>query len=60
LKSGSLNFLETSGPVQACLGIAFCVYLSIMDSTPKEMQGKKKIHILNAIPDSCNEFQKER
>jgi hypothetical protein len=22
LKSGSLNFLETSGPVQACLGIA--------------------------------------
>ena len=24
LKSGSLNLLEPSGPVQACTGIAFC------------------------------------
>jgi hypothetical protein len=24
LKSGTLNFLEPSGPVQACNGIAFC------------------------------------
>jgi hypothetical protein len=59
LKSGSLNLLETSGPVQACFGIAFYEYSKTMDSTPKEMQ-RKKLHILNVTPDSCKEFQKER
>jgi hypothetical protein len=57
LKCGSLNFLETSGPVQACLGIAFYGYPRTMNSTPKEMQCKT-INILNLTPDSCKEFQK--
>ena len=29
LKSGSLNLLEPSGPVQACSGIAFFIYIYI-------------------------------
>jgi len=40
LKSGSLKFLETSGPGQDCLGILFYEYLRIMNSKPKELQGK--------------------
>ena len=42
LKSGSLNFLELSGPVQACNGIAFftfnftCKIILLVMSTTKE------------------------
>jgi len=32
LKSGSLNLLETSGPVQACNGIALPLRLSYIHS----------------------------
>jgi len=30
MKSGSLNFLEYSGPVQACNGIAFTIHISLL------------------------------
>jgi len=33
LKSGSLNLLEPSGPVQACTGIAFFTFLPVPNST---------------------------
>jgi len=36
LKSGNLNFLEPSGPVQACNGIALLL---------QEMTGRGKIYI---------------
>jgi hypothetical protein len=31
LKSGSLNILEPSGPIQACTGISFSFYLTVGD-----------------------------
>jgi hypothetical protein len=34
MKSGSLNLLEPSGPVQACNGIAFYSFLLEAESTP--------------------------
>jgi len=37
LKSGSLNLLETLGPVQACNGIAFCIsYLDVHESVHRD------------------------
>jgi hypothetical protein len=35
LKSGSLNLLEASGPVQACNGIAFYEGLKVFDIPSK-------------------------
>jgi hypothetical protein len=42
LKSGSLNHLGTSGPVQACNGIAFLYHLLVL--VPAAMQSKAHIY----------------
>jgi hypothetical protein len=48
LKSGSLNFLELSGTVQACNGIAFLLLVStkinICKIEERADKGKGKIH----------------
>ena len=62
LKSGSLNLLEPSGPLQACNGIAFTSHVHLhtlttvsrlillrMRNVSTKVVGKIKIHILYSI-----------
>jgi hypothetical protein len=46
MKSGSLNFLEPSGPVQACNGTAFTFYESTECLVPEDRAVYKTVHHL--------------
>jgi hypothetical protein len=50
LKSGSLNLLEPSGPVQACNGIAICLPLHIGPKETQELPGVEEESDKDAVP----------
>ena len=49
MKSGNLNFLEPSGPLQACNGTDFTLPLLTMGTWMAETRGQEKLNILNRI-----------
>jgi len=49
MKSGNLNFLESSGPVQACNGTAFITYKTVYSPTSQRINTDTVIKI-NLLP----------
>jgi hypothetical protein len=49
LKSGSLNLLELSGPLQACNGIVFYANYSIGAHVRRDLSGAVSLKKLNAF-----------